>query len=123
MNSGGWYIFLFCFIFGVVCQSVTTLGIWQVSLPNAQNSVTIQQINQTEKAAQDSPLSIFVIYSWIVMFVTVITAGLISSVSVALYLYGLGWPVGVVGSAIIQILQLPADLVLFYWVFELLTGH
>ena len=124
MNSGGWYIFLFLFILGCCCQGVNQLGIWNVSEPNASYNLSTTQVNQVQQSAsQNSPLTIFVIYNWIITFVTIIGSGVLAVLSLGLLFYGMGWPVGIVGVAVLQMIQLPANLVIFMWLFELWTGH
>jgi hypothetical protein len=123
-NSGGWYVFLFLFILGVTCQSVNQLAIWKVSEPNAAYSVQSSDVqNLQNTAVNNSPVGIFVIYVWIVAFLTVIGSGILACFSIGLLFYGMGWPTGVVGAALLQLIQLPANLVMLFWLFELWTGR
>lgn len=121
--SGGWYIFLFLFILGVVMQGVTTFNIWAPKYPNAQFTMDQSTIVSTQEAVSDSPMGIFVIYVWVMTFIKIIGSGILAVISVGLLLYGLGWPIGLIGAALIQIIQLPANLVIFMWLFELITGR
>ena len=124
-QSGGWQVFLFLFILGVACQSINQMGIWNVAEPNMQYSgISQDQINQTQNSAvNNSPVNIFVVYTWIVTFMTIIGSGILAVFSVGTLFYGMGWPVGVVGAAVIQLIQLPANIVVFFWLFELWTGR
>lgn len=121
--SGGWQIFLFLFILGVVLQSINTMGIWSPRYPNAQYTMEISDISEVEAGAEASPITIFVVYAWIVAFVTVIVSGLVAVISLNLLFYGMGWPVDIVTAACLQIIQTPATLIAFAWVFELWTGR
>lgn len=125
MNSGGWYLFLFLFILGVTCQSVNQMGIWNVQEPNMQYvGVTQEQFTQTQTAATQSPLGIFVIYQWVITFMTIIGSGLLAVFSLAALFGAMGWPIGgIIGAACMQMIQLPANLVIFFWLFELWTGR
>ncbi len=124
-QSGGWQVFLFLFILGVSCQSINQMGIWNVAEPNMQYSgISQEQINQTQNSAvNNSPVNIFVVYTWIVTFMTIIGSGILAVFSVGTLFYGMGWPVGIVGAAVIQLIQLPANIVVFFWLFELWTGR
>lgn len=125
-NSGGWYVFLFLFILGVTCQSVNQLGLWNhyISEPNPQFSVTNDQVaNLQNTSVNNSPVGIFVIYTWIVAFMTVIGSGILAVFSIGLLFYGMGWPIGFVGVALLQLIQAPATLVMLFWLFELWTGR
>ena len=124
-QSGGWQVFLFLFILGVSCQSINQMGIWNVAEPNMQYSgISQEQINQTQNSAvNNSPVNIFVVYTWIVTFMTIIGSGVLAVFSVGTLFYGMGWPVGIVGAAVIQLIQLPANVVVFFWLFELWTGR
>lgn len=123
-NSGGWYIFLFLFTLGVVCQSVNQFGIWNVAEPNTAYSIQSSDIQHLQdNAVNNSPLNIFVIYTWIVAFLTVIGSGIIAVFSVGLLFYGMGWPVGIIGAALLTLIQAPATLIELFWLFELWTGR
>ena len=124
-QSVGWQVFLFLFILGVSCQSINQMGIWNVAEPNMQYSgISQEQINQTQNSAvNNSPVNIFVVYTWIVTFMTIIGSGILAVFSVGTLFYGMGWPVGVVGAAVLQLIQLPANIVVFFWLFELWTGR
>ena len=123
MNSGGWYTFLFLFILGMTCQTVNTLGFWNVHEPNSQYSVSLNQVTTFSNKATSSPLSIFVIYSWIIDFMTIVGSGLLGVLSIGVLFYAMGWPVGTVGAALLTLIQAPATLQALFWVYELLTGH
>jgi hypothetical protein len=125
-NSGGWYVFLFLFILGVTCQSINQTGLWTVYFaePNAAYSIQSSDVQHLQdNAVNNSPLSIFVIYTWIVAFLTVIGSGIIAVFSVGLLFYGMGWPVGVVGAATLTLIQAPITLIELFWLFELWTGR
>ena len=124
-QSGGWYVFLFLFILGISCQSINQLGIWNVNEPNmGYTGVTSEQISDAQNSAvNNSPVNIFVVYTWIVTFMTIIGSGVLAVFSVGALFYGMGWPVGMAGAAIIQLIQLPANIVVFFWLFELWTGR
>ena len=123
-NSGGWYIFLGLFIIGVVCSGMNTIGIWNVNTPNSQFSWSESQNKQLNDAnINNSPIGIFVIYTWIVNFLTIIGSGILAVFSLALLFHGLGWPVGLVGDAVLTMLQLPANIIVLFWLFELWTGR
>jgi hypothetical protein len=123
-NSGGWYVFLFLFLLGVTCQSVNQLGIWNVAEPNAAYSIQSSDVQHLQdNAVNNSPLSIFVIYTWIVAFLTVIGSGIIAVFSIGLLFYGMGWPVGIIGAALLTLIQAPATLIELFWLFELWTGR
>ena len=126
MNSGGWYIFLFLFILGVTCQGINETGIWSVyvSEPNGQFTAPTQdQFNATQDAALKSPLGIFVIYDWIMTFMKILFSGVIAVFSIPLMLHGIGFSPGIIVDAMIQMIQLPAQIIMFFWLFELWTGH
>jgi uncharacterized membrane protein len=123
-NSGGYYTFLFLFILGVVCGSINQIGIWNVAEPATGYSVSNDQIaNLQNTAVNNSPIGIFVIYVWIVAFLTVIGSGILAVFSVGLLFYGMGWPVGPVGAALLTMIQAPATLQALFWLFELWTGR
>jgi hypothetical protein len=123
-NSGGWYIFLFLFILGVTAQSFNQMGIFSVSQPVNAYSVSTDQLMQLQNnSVNNSPLSIFVIYSWVIAFMTIIGAGILSVISFGSLMYLMGWPVGIVGAACIQLIQLPATMIMLFWLFELWTGR
>ena len=119
--SSGWYLFLFLFILGVTAQGFNQFGIWQVKYPESQFSVTNDMITSTETGVQSSNISIFVIYQWVVTFLTIIGSGVLAVISLGLLFYGMGWPIGIIGAAVLQLIQLPANLIIFVWLFELWT--
>jgi hypothetical protein len=125
-GSGGWYVFLFLFILGITCQTVNQVGIWNhyYSEPNAAYTVQSGDVqNLQNTAVNNSPVGIFVIYVWIVAFLTVIGSGILAVFSIGLLFYGMGWPVGIVGAAVLQLIQLPANIIMLFWLFELWTGR
>ena len=123
--SGGWQLFLFLFILGVVAQTWNTFGVpaWTPKYPSAQYTMDQSTIVSTQQSVKDSPISIFVIYTWVVQFFTIIGSGLVAVGSVGLFFYGMGWPVGIIGAGLLQLIQLPANLVIFSWMYELVTGR
>ena len=123
-NSGGYYTFLFLFILGVVCGSINQIGIWKVSEPNTAYNIQMTDVQHLQdNNVNNSPLTIFVIYAWIVAFCTVIGSGIVAVFSLGLLFYGMGWPVGPVGAAILTMLQAPATVQALFWLFELWTGR
>jgi hypothetical protein len=123
MNSGGWQIFLALFIIGACAQFINQVGIWNVSEANQQFALNGTEITTYTSQSANSTLSIFVIYQWIVTFVQIIASGLVAELSLGVLFYAMGWPVGVLGAALLTLIQAPATLVSLYWVFEVLTGH
>jgi len=123
MNSGGWQIFLALFIIGASAQFVNSIGIWNVQEGNQQFAIDNSQISTYATSSANSQLSIVVIYQWIVGFVSLIVAGLVAELSLGVLFYAMGWPVGILGAAILTLIQAPATVVSLFWVFELLTGH
>jgi hypothetical protein len=126
MASGGWLVFLFLFILGVVCGAYSQLGIWQNHYPQTGYTVSMDTVNGTESASVPngpSALSIFVIYSWVVAFVTVIFSGIVAVFSLSLLFYGLGFPINAATAAILQMIQVPATLIALMWLYELWTGR
>ena len=121
--SGGWYLFLGLFILGVVTQGFNQMGLWDVHYASSGYQVTSDVINSTEQGATHSDLGIFVIYTWVYTFVVVFFSGILAVLSVSVLFLSMGWPIGLVGAAIMQIIQLPANLVIFAWLFELWTGR
>jgi hypothetical protein len=121
--SGGWYLFLFLFILGVVTQGFNQMGIWDVKYASSGYQVTADTLNATEQGAANSDLGIFVIYTWIYTFVVVFFSGILAVLSVAALFHSMGWPIGIVGDAILTMIQLPANLIMFAWIFELWTGR
>lgn len=121
--SAGWPIFLFLFILGVTAQTFTMFGIWDVKYPNAGYTVDTGQISSAAQNAKDSPITLFVIYTWTIQFITIICSGLLAVISLSLLFYALGWPIGIIGGALLQLIQIPATLVSLMWVFELITGR
>ena len=121
--SGGWYLFLFLFILGVTAQGFNQLGIWDVSYANSGYQVTSDTLNASQEAAVNSPIGIFVIYAWVITFLTIFFSGILAVLSVGALFYSMGWPIGIVGAAVLQMIQLPANLIMFAWMFELWTGR
>lgn len=122
--SAGYLIFLFLFILGVVCGSVNEMGLFQQQhMPETQFSITNEQVAQISDDAMNSELNIFVVYTWLVSFVKVIVSGIVATISLSLLFYGMGWPINIVTAACLQMIQLPATLIMFFWVFELITGR
>lgn len=123
-NSGGWYIFLFLFILGVTCQGMSTMGITNHIFPDTQYvGATSSDLESLQSGALESPLLIFVIYSWVIEFMKIIGAGILAVISVAALFHGMGWPTGVVGDAVLTMIQLPANIIVLFWLFELWTGR
>ena len=124
MASGGWQVFLALFIIGVVCQGINQIGVWQVQSYTPGYNVTLEQVNDlSNNAVNNNPMSIFVVYQWVIAFITVIVSGIVAVFSLAALFYWIGWPVNIVTGALIQMLQMPATLIALMWVFELLTGR
>ena len=124
MASGGWQVFLFLFIVGVVCGAFNQMNLWQYHAPQTNYNVTMDNLNAAEEATtQGSPLSIFVVYQWVAAFVTVIFSGIVAVFSIGALLYGLGFPTGIIGAALITMIQAPATLIAFMWLYELWTGR
>jgi hypothetical protein len=121
--SGGWYLFLFLFILGVTAQGFNQLGLWDVHYADSGYQVTADMINQSNEAAKTSSPNIFVIYTWVITFLTVFGSGILAVLSVGALFYSMGWPIGLVGAAVLQMIQLPANLIMFAWMFELWTGR
>lgn len=123
--SGGWQLFLFLFILGVVAGTFNQFGVaaWGDEKPEMDYTITEGTITSVQESATSSPITIFVIYMWVVAFVTIIFDGILAVLSLGTLFYALGWPVGLLEAALLQILQLPANLIIFAWLFELWTGR
>lgn len=123
--SGGWQLFLFLFILGVVAGTFNQFGVaaWGDKKPTMDYTITEGTITSVQESAQTSPITIFVIYMWVVTFVTIIFDGILAVLSLGTLFYALGWPVGLLEAALLQIIQLPANLIIFAWLFELWTGR
>lgn len=121
--SGGWQIFLFLFILGIVFSTINALGIWSPTYPDAQYKADISTIEEAESGAEAAPLGIFVIYAWVITFVTIFVSGLVAVISLDLLFYGMGWPIDPISAACLQLIQAPATLIALAWVFELWTGR
>ena len=121
--SGGWYIFLFLFVLGVTTSGFNQLGLFDVHYAESGYSVTADTITSAQSAATNSTLTIVVTYAWVISFLTIIGSGILACLSVAALFHSMGWPVGVVGDVVLTIVQLPANLIMFMWLFELWTGR
>lgn len=121
--SGGWQIFLFLFILGVTAQTFNTFDIWTPKYPDAGYTVSTTVISDAADSSSKSAPTIFVIYQWTITFVTIFVSGLVAVISLSLLFYAMGWPVGVVGGALLTLIQAPATMVALAWVFELFTGR
>jgi hypothetical protein len=121
--SGGWYLFLFLFILGVTAQGFNQLGLWDVKYADSGYQVTTETIQNAQESAVNSPIGIFVIYAWVISFLTIFFSGILAVLSVSALFYSMGWPIGIVGAAVLQMIQLPANLIMFAWIFELWTGR
>lgn len=123
MASGGFQIFLFLFILGSTMGVVDQLGIFQVHYATPGYEIQMETLSDAHNAALDSPLSIFVVYIWVVAFLKIIVSGLLAVISFAGLLYALGWPMDTTGALLIQLVQTPATLIAFMWIYELWTGR
>jgi hypothetical protein len=121
--SAGWPVFLFLFILGISAQTFNTFGIWDVHYPDAGYTVDTSQVGTSVSAEGSQVPSIFVIYTWTMDFVKIIGSGLVAVISLSFLFYAMGWPIGIVGAALLQLIQIPATLVALMWVFELFTGR
>jgi len=121
--SGGWILFLFLFILGISAQAVNTFGIWSPQYPDAGYTMSSDVVVSTGQAATQDPITIFVIYAWVMRFVTIFLSGIFAVISLGGLFYGMGWPIGILGAALLQLIQLPANMVIFAWVYELVTGR
>jgi hypothetical protein len=121
--STGWYLFLFLFIFGIAAQSVNQMGIWDTNYTDTGFTLTTNTVQESVQSVKDAPITVFVVYQWVVNFIVIIGSGIVAVISLPTLFYMLGWPVGTLASALIQLLQLPATLTFFVWIFELVTGR
>lgn len=121
--SAGWPVFLFLFILGITAQTFTTFGIWDVNYPNAGYTVDTSQVGTSVTAESTQTPSIIILYTWTMDFLKIIGSGLVAVISLSLLFYAMGWPIGIVGGALLQLIQIPATLVALMWVFELFTGR
>lgn len=121
--STGWYLFLFLFIFGVTAQSVNVLGIWDTNYTDARYTISTDAIQSSVQEIQDTPVTVFAPYVWVVNFITILASGIVAAVSLPALFYMIGWPQSLLVNAIIQIIQAPSTLVFFVWIFEIVTGR
>lgn len=121
--SAGWQVFLFLFILGMTAQTFNTFGIWSPQYPNAGFTIDSSTVTSAQGSAQDAPIGIFVIYQWVVTFAVIIGSGITAVFSLGILFYGMGWPVGVLGAALLTLIQVPATLISLTWVYELWTGR
>lgn len=122
MNAG-YQIFMFLFIFGVMCGAVNELGIWSHKLPNTQYTITQENITTTVTDAQDTPMNFFTVYELVMKFLRVIVTGFLACFSVALVFYGMGFDIPIVGAILLQCIQIPCSLVMLFWFYEQFTGR
>jgi hypothetical protein len=121
--SGGWLLFLFLFILGITAQTFNQFEIWDQKYPESGFTMDQSVITSSQKSATESPMLIFVIYEWTKTFVTIIGSGILAVLSLGGLFYALGWPVNFITIALLQLIQLPANLIIFSWLFELWTGR
>ena len=122
MNAG-YQIFLFLFTFGVVCGGINALGIFHHKLPQEQYTISNTQVESTVRGAMESPLNFFTMYEVIMKFVGIILMGFLACFSLAAVFYAIGFPIGFVSAAILQIIQTPVTLVMLFFFYEQLSGR
>lgn len=121
--SGGWQLFLFLFILGIVLQGFNQIGLWSPKYPDAGYTMETSTIEDVQAGAKAASPTIFVIYAWVISFVTIIGSGVVAVLSLGILFWGMGWPMDATSVALLQLIQLPANLIIFAWLFELWTGR
>ena len=121
--SIGWYQFLFLFILGVTASSFNQMGIWDTHYTDPGFTMSNDVIVSSVEEIQDAPITVFVVYAWVVNFITIIGSGIVAVVSLPAMFYMLGWPMDALSTALIQLFQAPATLTFFVWIFEIVTGR
>jgi hypothetical protein len=121
--TSGWLIFLFLFVLGVTCQGFNQMGIWDIKEPNASFTMDTSTVTNTQTQMTGTPLDALTPFTMLITFLTIIGSGIIAVFSLSALFIGMGWPIGLVGAAVLQMIQLPANLIMFVWLFELWTGR
>lgn len=123
MNAG-YQIFMALFTIGVVCAGINQIGLWPThKLPSQSFDVTTTQVYGLHDKSRTAEFNFFTMWDLIIAFMTVIGSGFLAVFSLAALFYGLGWPIGVTGAAILQMLQTPATLVMMFFFYEQWTGR
>ena len=121
--SSGWYIFLFLLILGVVTGGIGELGIWDTHFTNNQYSMSKSTIEGAVEPVNSVQPTIIAPYQWMMSFFKIIGAGLLAVVSIAAVFWAFGFTSDPVTLFVLAVLQMPEYLIVFVWLFEVVTGR
>ena len=121
--SSGWYILLFLFTLGVITGAIGELGIWDTHFTNNQYTSTQETLSGAIESVQSVQPTIIAPYQWMMSFFKVIGAGLLAMISVSAVFWAFGFTSDPVTLFAITVLQTPEYLVMFIWLFEVVTGR
>jgi hypothetical protein len=119
--TAGYNILLFFVVLGAASGFFSQIGLFGIANHSGNSmAVTNTIINSTQAGASSTQLNIFASFSVLVTFMGVIAGSILACiVSIPLMLYMLGLPVNPVVAAFLQLIQTPAQYVMFMWLFEL----
>src|SRR5512138_1337668 len=123
--TGGWQIFLFLFILGVVCGSLNEMGIFAswTHLPDTAYTIGEEQIAATGDSVVNQELDALLPIKMLISFVKILVSGVVAVFSLGALFWGLGVPMNAVTIGVLAMIQVTANLIAVFWLFELVTGR